>query len=152
MGDLRIIGLEGAASGVTVQAQFNPTEIVVVRLVDWRVQPKKGPTDLDYITTAPKAMTFELLFDGFESGIPVQPHIAKLHQLSDVDRDLKRPPKVRVSFGSDRIAGVIPKLEAVIEAVSVRYLMFNESGVALRANVMLKFKEADDLKIGKAIA
>jgi hypothetical protein len=92
-------------------------------------------------------MSFELMFDGFESGTPVQPVIALLQRFSSIDPGLKRPPKVRVSCGSQ--PGVMPVFEAVIETLSVRYLMLDPNGVVLRATAALRLKEAGHLKVGQ---
>jgi hypothetical protein len=45
---LRIIGLEGGTSGVTVEAQFNPKEISVDKSVPWQKQKTQGPGDLEF--------------------------------------------------------------------------------------------------------
>jgi hypothetical protein len=50
---------------------------------------------------------------------------------------------VRVLYGLPRAAGTIPPFDGVIETLSVRYLMFSENGVPLRATVSLRIKEAD---------
>jgi hypothetical protein len=149
MTNLRIIGLEGQAHNIVVQAQFNPTEILVSHALEWQQQPKKGPADLEFVDAGTRMMQFELLFDGFEAATSVQPHIAKLQQLSDVDSGLKRPPKVAVVLGSEGTSGVMPRFEGVIDALSVRYVTFNENGMVLRASASLRFKEAKDLKVGK---
>jgi hypothetical protein len=149
MGIVKIIGLEGQTDGLTLQAQFNPKEISVDRVVNWAQQPKQGPADLEYVSSGPMTMAFELLFDGFETGTPVQPNISKLQQFCDVDPGLKRPPRIRVVWGLPRTSGVIPAFDGVIEALSVRYVMFDANGVALRATVNLRLKEADKVKAGQ---
>ena len=97
---MTIIGLEGGVNGATVHAQFNPKEISIDRAVNWRQQPKQSPADLEYVGSEPKTMSFELMFDGFESGTPVQPAVEILQRFSEVDSTLKRPPKIRVMCGS----------------------------------------------------
>ncbi len=148
-GKLKIIGLEGGANGLTVTAQFNPKEISVDRSIPWQKQKKKGPADLEFTGGDPKTMSFELMFDGFETGQPVQVEIEKLHKLSDMDTSLKRPPKVKVIWGSEGGAGMIPKFECVIESVAVKYTMFDGNGVAVRATANIKVKEAGNLAVGK---
>src|SRR5688572_33309640 len=141
-----MIGVDGQAEGVTVVAQFNPKEVIVDKSVSWS-QLGQDASTLAFNGSGPTTMAFELMFDGFETGTSVQPHVAKLHQLSDVDPTLKRPPKVRVVYGAPRAAGVIPPFDGVIEALTVKYVMFNESGVAVRATVSLKIREAEKIKI-----
>jgi hypothetical protein len=153
---LKIISLEDPL--VTVIAHFNPKEVGVERTVPWQQQKKKGPADLEFTGGQPRTMSFELLFDGFESNLSVQTEIAKLHQLSDMVPALKRPPKVKVIWGTpatsagrgdESASGGIPSFQAVIESVSVKYTMFKPDGTVVRATANVKFKEAADLKVGK---
>jgi Contractile injection system tube protein len=141
---LNIIGIEGDTGGLTVEAQFNPKEISVDKSVPWQRQAKKGPADLEYTGGGSRTMSFELMFDGFETGTSVQPEIGKLQRLSDRDDDLKRPPMVRVVWGS-----TFPVFKAVIESLAVKYTMFDGSGTVLRATAHLTLKEALHLKVAK---
>lgn len=149
MDKFKIVGLEGKTRRVVVEAQFNPKEIEIEKAVPWQRQSKKGPADLEFNAGQPMTMDVELMFDGFESASSIQGEIDKLHALSDIDATLKRPPKVKVVWGAEGAEGMVPKFEAVIEALAVKYLMFHESGAPLRATVRLKFKEANDLSVGK---
>jgi contractile injection system tube protein len=146
MPDLKIVGLEGAVNGVTVQAQVTAKEIHLDRAVTWKQQAKGGPADLQYVGSGPATMTLEILFDGVGSATPVQPHVASLRQFTDVDAVLKRPPKIQVIYGAAQAAGVLPPFDAVIEWCSIRYLVFDPNGVALQAIVTLGCREAKRLK------
>jgi len=149
---LKIIGLEGAANTVAVEASFNPKEIQLDKSVPWQKQKKKGPADLEFTGAEPKTISLELMFDGFEQNASVQGKLDDLHKLSDMDTGLKRPPKVKVIWGTgtDSDGGALPKFEAVIESVSIKYTMFSPEGKVLRATANVKLKEASDLKVGKA--
>ena len=149
MDKFKIVGLEGKSRRVVVEAQFNPKEIGFDKAVPWQVQAKKGPADLEFNAGQPMTMDLELLFDGFQSASSIQGEIDKLHTLSGVDATLKRPPKVKVVWGQEGAEGMMPAFQAVIEALSVKYIMFGENGAPLRATVRLKFKEANDLAVGK---
>ena len=142
----KLIGVDGQAEGVTVVAQFNPKEVTVDKSVHGS-HAAADPSSVAFTGSGPTTMAFELMFDGFETGTSVQPHITKLHQLSDVDATLKRPPKVRVVYGAPRATGVIPTFDGVIETLTVKYVMFNETGMAVRATVAVKLREADKIKI-----
>ena len=144
---LKLIGVDGQAEGVTVVAQFNPKEVTVDKSVHWS-QLSADPSAVAFTGCGPTTMAFELMFDGFETGTSVQPHITMLHQLSDIDATLKRPPRVRVVSGAPRAVGVIPAFDGVIETLTVKYVMFNDSGVAVRATVAVKLREAGTIKIG----
>jgi len=156
---LKIISLEG--DQISVEGSFNPKEVQVDKSVPWQKQKKKGPSDLEYTGGEPKSMSFELMFDGFEAGTSVQGKIDDLHKLTDTtiqegnNEQKKRPPKVMVIWGAgtgrgaNSAAGGIPKFEAVIESVSVKYTMFLANGTAVRATANIKVKEASSLKVGK---
>jgi hypothetical protein len=145
MDKLKIVGLEGGTAGVTVEAQFNPKEISIDKSVPWRKQQTNGP-DLEFSSAEPITMSCELLFDGFESGFSIQTEINKLHSLSDIDSDLKRPPKVNVVWGNGA-ADTIPVFSGVIESLGTKYTMFDGNGKPLRATVRLGFKQARKLKV-----
>jgi hypothetical protein len=101
--------------------------------------------DLKFERAEPAQMAFELLFDDMETSVSVQPQLDKLREFSSVDYALRRPPKVTVSWGSG--AGVMPTFTGVIESVAVRYTMFDESGVPLRATADVKLREAANLRV-----
>jgi Contractile injection system tube protein len=141
---LRITALEGEHHGEVLEAQFNPQEIEVDRRIPWQQQSRKGPADLEFEEEEPARMSFELLFDGVESSKSVQPRLDMLHRFSTMDANLHRPPKVNVAWGS--AAGAMPTFDGVVEAVSVRYEIFAENGVPVRATAAVKLREAANLK------
>ncbi len=94
-------------------------------------------------------MSFELLFDSFESGSPIQDTIGTLQALSDVDAGLKRPPKVKVVWGAEGAPGMIPKFEGVVESMNVKYTMFDSNGMPLRATVSVRLIEARKITVVK---
>src|SRR5687767_15836248 len=69
---LRIIGLEGSASSVTVEAQFNPKEISVDKSVPWQKQKAQGPGVLELSVAEPMTMSLVLMFDVVEGQISIQ--------------------------------------------------------------------------------
>ena len=147
MNKLTISGIEGSASGVTVEAQFNPKEISIDKSVPWQKQKTTGPGDLEFSSADPQTMSCELMFDGFESGVSIQGEIDKLQRLSDIDPGLKRPPRVKVVWGAEGAPGMIPKFEAVVESMGIEYTMFDGNGMPLRATVKMGFKQARKLKV-----
>ena len=147
MDKLTIIGIEGGVTGVTLEAQFNPKEISIDKSVPWQKQKTRGPGDLEFSSADPQRMSCELMFDGFESGVSIQGEIDKLHQLSDIDPGLRRPPKVKVVWGAEGAPGMIPQFEAVIESMGIRYTMFDGNGMPLRATVRMGFTQARKLKV-----
>jgi Contractile injection system tube protein len=145
MATLKVTALEGRHEGEVLESQFNPKEVVLEGAVLWRRQVHKGPADLEFEQVEPARMSFELVFDEAESLSSVQPQIDKLHRFSSVDAILHRPPKVEVSWGAG--AGAMPTFGAVIESVAIRYELFAENGLPLRACVDLKLKQAAHLGV-----
>lgn len=151
---LKIITLEKVDGvDITVEAQFNPKEIAIDKSVPWQPQKKKGPNDLEYTGGAPRTMSLELLFDGFETGQSVQPAIDDLNRLTEhigTAVDEKRPPRVKVIWGPGTDSVSLPEFSGVVESVSVKYTMFSGDGVVLRATATVKLKEAPLVGIGRA--
>ena len=147
MDKLTIVGLEGGTSGVTVEVQFNPKEISVDKSVPWKRHTSNEPGGLEFTSAEPRTMSFELMFDGVESGVPIQDRIDTLHRLSDVDARLRRPPRIKVAWGDQRGTGRIPPFEAFIESIGVTYTMFDADGMPLRATVRMGFVEAVKLRV-----
>jgi hypothetical protein len=149
---LKIICVEGTEDGKAVAAQFNPKEIQVDKSVPWQKQKKaKNPADLEFTGAEPMTMGVELMFDGYETGNSVQDIVNQVLKFASVDEGLKRPPKVKVIWGiatSDTTVDV-PEFTAVIESVATKYTMFAANGAVLRATVNVKFKQANELKLGK---
>src|SRR6266545_6125702 len=140
MAALQITALEGRHEGEVLEAQLNPTEIVLEHAILWQQQFHKRPADLEFEKAEPARTLFELLFDETQSSNSVQPQLDKLHHFSSVDAILHRPPKVKVAWGSG--AGVMPTFDAVIESVVVRYTLFSEGGLPVRATADLKLRQA----------
>jgi hypothetical protein len=130
-----------------VQAHFNPKEISIDKSIPWQKQNTTSPGDLEFSSPHPQTMSFELMFDGFESGVSVQGDIDKLQQLSDVDAALRRPPRVKIVWGTEGAPGIIPKFEAVVASMGIRYTMFDGNGRPLRATVALGFTQARKIKV-----
>ena len=149
---LHIISLEGDA--VDVEAQYNPKEIAVDKSVSW--SPAKTPTgdtpELQFTAGTNRGMSLELTFDGFEKGTDVHgTYIQKLTkmtapQVSDSNKDdEKRPPKVKVTWGSKKL----PDFVGVVESVSTKYTLFLPDGTPVRATCSVKLKEASTVSFKK---
>ena len=148
---LSIHSAEGPRIAVT--AMFNPKEIQVDKSVPWSKQPtsRGDQPSLEFWSADGRVMSFELLFDGFETATNVHTafveNLLKLAMVKNPDgaEDAKRPPKVRV-----RWAGVtVPDFEGVIESVSTKYTMFLPDGTPVRALCRVAVREASRLAVGK---
>ncbi len=149
MAKLTIIGLEGSVSGIALESQFNPKEVSIDKSVPWQLQNTPGPGDLTFTSANPKTMSFELLFDGFQSGTSVQDDVGALHRFADIDPGLKRPPKVKIVWGAEGAPGMLPKFNGVVESIGVKYTMFDPNGMPVRATVNIRFVEARKIKVVK---
>src|SRR5262245_47399690 len=103
---LSIQSLEGTR--VVVTAMFNPKELTVDRSVEWTRQTasKDDPPALDFTAAEGRSMSFELMFDGFESATDVHAtYVANLEKLASAmepagTADRQRPPRVSVKWGA----------------------------------------------------
>ena len=148
---LSIFSVEGPR--IVVTAMFNPKEVQIDKTVPWTKSPqsKGDQPSLQFSAADGRAMSFELLFDGFETGTNVHATfvepLVKLAMVQDPNGadDKKRPPKVGVKWGS----GKLPEFQGVIEAVSTKYTMFLPDGTPVRATCRVTIREASHLSVGK---
>jgi len=148
---LSIHSLEGSRTVVT--AMFNPKEVSIDKSVPWAKQPtsRGDKPSLEFWSADGSLMSFELMFDTFETGANVHTsfvaNLLKLSMVQDPDsaEDKKRPPRVAVRWGT----GKLPEFEGVIESVSVKYTMFLPDGTPVRATCRVAVREASRLAVGK---
>jgi hypothetical protein len=136
---------------IEIIAQYNPKELARQAAATWETHPntsaKHSPTGegnmwSEYKTTAPRTLTFELLFDGYEEGISVTPIVESLERLTiPVDmhsRDAtKRRPQLCVAVWGAQ------QLRCVVQSVATKLTMFDESGEPLRASCTVVLSEVD---------
>ena len=143
-----IYSVEGPKIEVT--AMYNPKELQVDKSVPWAKSPKSkaDQPDLEFTSAEGRSMSFELMFDTYETGKNVHTEfVDNLIKLTLV-QDLKRPPKVGVKWGS----GKLPEFQGVIESVSTKYTMFLPDGTPVRATCHVKIKEASSVAVKKSRA
>jgi hypothetical protein len=148
---LSIQSLEGTR--IVVTAMFNPKELTVDKSVEWKRQTasKDDPPALEFTAAEGRAMSFELMFDGFESATDVHAtYVANLEKLAAAmdpagAADRQRPPRVSVKWG----AGKLPEFQGVIESVSTKYTMFLPDGTPVRATCQVKVREAGRVAVHK---
>ena len=134
-----IASVEGDSKPIEVQ--FNPKEITTDKAVSWqshRNSEGDAPT-LEFTAGEPKALTVELMFDTFEDKSNVYDrYIGALEKLALIDEQLKRPPMVTFTWGSN-----FPVFKGVIEDLNVKYTLFLPDGTPCRATVTLRMRQAD---------
>lgn len=145
---LKIVSIDSPS--ITATAQFNPKEFSIDKSVPWNKHknPKGDIPMLEFTNAENRNMTFELFFDTAEKGTPVSAQIEPLHQMTLIRKGVsaeseKHPPRVMVVW-----PGVQPPFKGVIESLNVKYTMFSDKGVPVRATATLKIKEVDEVQAG----
>ncbi len=146
---LSIYSLEGTRMVVT--AMYNPKELQVDKFVPWMKAPtsKGDRPSLEFSSADGRVMSFELMFDGYETGTNVHTsfveNLMKLAYVQDPNgpEDKKRPPKVAVKWGE----GKLPEFQGVIESVSAKYTLFLPDGTPVRASCRVTIREAGHLSV-----
>ena len=149
---LSIYSVEGTR--IVVTAMYNPKELQVDKAVPWAKAPhsKGDQPSLEFSSADGRLMSFELMFDGFETGTNVHTafvdNLVKLALVQDPNgpEDKKRPPKVSVKWGG----GKLPEFQGVIESVSTKYTMFLPDGTPVRATCRVTIREASHLSVSKS--
>ncbi len=136
------------SGGGPFKCMFNPTDYTVARSNHWdenRVTGRDVP-QLAFTGGGSSQMTMQLLFDvSEEPNGNVRTYVDRLWSMSLIDPNNKnqvtkraRPPLCQFVWGNNWT------FIAVIASVSVRYTLFNESGVPVRATADVTFQEAKD--------
>jgi hypothetical protein len=149
-GNKFVIGtLQGEDLQIT--AQYNPKELSRTASAAWNVHPNtsarqspSGETNIwmEYKSTEPRSLTFELVFDGYEEGISVAPLVEQLESLT-LPKDMSsqklsdRHPRACVAVWGSQ------SLRCVVMSVATKLSMFDESGEPLRATCSVTLKETD---------
>ncbi|HET9991220.1 MAG TPA: hypothetical protein VFQ65_21960, partial [Kofleriaceae bacterium] len=136
---------------IEIIAQYNPKELARQAAATWETHPNtsaahsptgEGNMWSQYKTTAPRTLTFELLFDGYEEGISVAPIVESLERLTiPVDMSSrvasKRRPQLCVAVWGTQ------QLRCVVQSVATKLTMFDISGEPLRASCTVVLSEVD---------
>ncbi|MDQ3365304.1 MAG: hypothetical protein M3680_07750 [Myxococcota bacterium] len=148
---------------VQVMAHYNPRELELGKQVPWAehnvmsdhkpatarrdAKANRGVLHLEFTGDKSRSMSLELLFDGFETGTSIEPHIVMLERMASPrdptakEEEYRRPHQCLVVWGEQ---GIRP-FRCVIETLTVKYTMFGRTGVPLRALCQVKLKEATRL-------
>ena len=144
---LTIVTVDGPS--IMVTAQYNPKEIGIDKSVPWNKHknPKGDIPMLEFTNAENRSMSLELFFDKFEAGGTVQPEVELLTQMTRINASAgseteKHPPRVLVAFG------IASWFRGVIESLGVKYTMFDDKGMPVRATCSLKIKEVDAVQAG----
>ena len=144
-----VVSIASLDTSIQVDAQYNPKELQVDKTVPWQKKSQANKTQetgiqLEFTGAEGRSLTLELLFDGFETGSSVAGNVETLNTMASVldpgsaDETRRRPHMCVVTWGT-----TLPTFKCVIESLSVKYTMFSDQGVPLRATCTVKLKEAD---------
>lgn len=138
--------MEGKAKAVF----FNPTELTIEKSVPWQKQKstseQRSPEPvLEFTSPDSTVVYFETAFDTSGTNENVyRKYVEPVENLTLVDEELKRPPRVKVVWGPG-----LPAFEGVVESVGTKYTMFREDGMPVRATTNISFKAASGAAISK---
>lgn len=131
---------------------FNPTEYTVEDASSWTEQRKsRRRGELQYTGGQRKTLTMELFFDTYEERNPalrdVRKHTGKIADLLvpsiNQSNQGKRPPKVQLSWGQQdpNSESRIMPMAYVLEKLTQKFVLFDNSGTPVRATLNVTFKE-----------
>ncbi len=146
---------------LNVIAQYNPAQIDLSRTAGWKAQgadvrpgarrEKKDARDVEFTGGEGRIFSLELLFDGYENNRSVRAQIDDLDKLAtsrladSTDEDKRRPHQCVIVWGGkgSKDGGGFRPVRCVIDSLAVKYTMFDEDGVPLRAIATVKLREAN---------
>jgi hypothetical protein len=118
---------------------FNPAELKLDKSANWPKVPTAGRDTARSAFThgEPYSLTLELFFDTYESGEDVRDYTDEIVQLVTVQGDLHRPPRCKMSWGSNNFGGS----QWALQSLNQRYTLFLPDGTPVRASLGCSFKE-----------
>ena len=153
-GHLEVNQAGASLNGQRVDFMFNPTEYSISKNNKWENKANKsGNVPMwEFGGGDPRQMTLELFFDSYlpRTGVSADDVRAKTNMLFSfmmIDKALQgskskmgQPPSCRLVWGQD----LKYHFDCYIISCTVKYTMFNENGVPIRATANLTLKEVTD--------
>jgi Contractile injection system tube protein/LysM domain len=123
----------------TFKVCFNPSEYTVTKRASYAEAAIPGLDSpiIQFSRGEARTLSIELLLDTYtydDGGDVRTAYVQKLQSLLLVDGELHAPPPCKVVWGSLEFVGLL-------QALSKRYVMFQDDGTPVRARVSLSFKE-----------
>jgi hypothetical protein len=149
------VNQQGASlNGQKVEFMFNPGEYSIAKNNKWEPKANKSGNvpKWEFAGGDPRQMTIELFFDSYlpRKGVStgdVRTRTNQLFKFMMIDPALKgskskmgQPPKCRLVWGQDSKF----HFDCYIISCTIRYTMFNENGIPVRATAQLSLKEVAD--------
>jgi len=139
--------IENCDTHKKIECLFNPTEYTIAKSNSWTPQQVVGKNvpKMAFSGGGSRALTLELFFDVYEKGGDVRDYINELWALALIDETTEnaqthraRPPLCIFQWGGNW------SFKAVVESLSVRYTLFRQDGIPVRATANITLKEAVD--------
>lgn len=148
--------------GATIEAMFNPDNIVYIRSNKWKITPTNGQVlpEVGFTSSVPAILKVTLIFDGTEDGTNVAVTVDKLAALTRVSKDFnngkigdgqgsstpsqskqQRPPTVQFLWGS------YLSFRAIIDSITTTFSLFLDDGSPVRASVAVQFTQIEDKRV-----
>jgi hypothetical protein len=143
-GRLEKLRIHNEDTGESIFVLFNPTQYSIEDASKWQAQDRMGqPPELHYTGGDRKKLTMDLFFDTYESRSDVREHTSKIAGLLVFNREVHRPPKVTISWGSaaaDAANSHFP-LTCVLVTLKQQFVLFLSDGTPVRATLTCQFLE-----------
>jgi len=150
--------LKNQNTGDVIKFLFNPTEYTIVKTNNWSSKPNVGKNvpKRDFTGGNSRKLDMEIFLDVLESkgaddhletkqSADVRVHVNKLVELTLIDQNKKHPKtqKARPPLCLFQWGGTW-SFQAIVTSLSVRYTLFHEDGIPVRATAKLTLEEAED--------
>ena len=135
-GSLQKATITNAATGDSIEVQFNPEEYTLHRennFAQAAVPGSSGPL-LQFVHGNLKTLEMEFFLDTYEAGTDVRDLTGRITAQMDIDPRLHAPPVLLFTWGSLSFACVLSK-------VAQRFIMFLPDGRPARARMQATFSE-----------
>ena len=149
----KLVVQEGALTDKAVEFMFNPTEYSISKANKWELKAAKSGNvpKWEFGGGDPRTLQLELFFDtSLKSGATdVRDRTNTLFKFMMIDSGLKskspnskmgQPPKCRLFWGQDSKN----YFECYITSCQIKYTMFDQNGIPIRASATLQLKEVKD--------
>lgn len=142
----------------TFKVLFNPNTYSITKTVTWspivETDRKVDAPPLNYGGGASRSLSLELFYDVTEpiDGVTIADVREKTNEivkLTLIQRELKRPPAVQISWGAAPPANSDFPFTGVVSTLTQRFTLFSSDGKPLRATLNVTFTEFLDPELNQ---
>lgn len=143
-GTLEKLRIKNEDTGQEFSVLFNPTEYTIDDASKWTDQDRMGQKpELQYTGGDRKKLSMELFFDTYENRADVREHTSRIASLLVFNREMHRPPKATLSWGTGAPGGPHADFPftGVLESLKQQFTLFLGDGTPVRAKLTVAFLE-----------